>query len=579
MAIVYLSSTKVDLDDERERIIRLLVDAQHDVRHGYRAAGDPLVATCLKDVGSCSVYLLLCGRRYGFRPAESNPEQLSITQLEFRAARDAGKELVVLEQARPPIELSDADQGRVADDLSRKAFWEEIRKSVVPGRWIDEATLNAAVLNGINDAVKRLEARRLENAPAITPGVSRPHPRLLSRALLLLHLGGDDEALAARLAGALGDKAVGWPVELCRVNPEDGIDWREFDRKLSLCRAAAVLLTDSAPRFGPDGATLRRLLDFARRQCGFAAGFFAGASEANAPWLAGLELSQRYDLNEWAAGTTSALTPDLAQTVKHLRTRLRDIEDPKLVGLQCVVVAMTRSEAQDLRDKKQLAEQLNEEQRKYLEDALAHLKATGTDWLARYGDTREDWQPFGPAGETRRPALTVLREVAEEINRQPVVPRRDAEALLGHRIRLRPYAFEPLVAEDPDALKLMEQVMARRVLVLVDELSLCHPAVRAAAADPLSDPHVVVATVAPFDPPALPVEAALKGNSVLQLGNLKRRFLVAMDPQCELNLASNARLMRWLAVDSRDADRGVRPCAGRPACVVPQRNRRDVTDT
>jgi hypothetical protein len=546
MATVYLSSTKVDLDDEREQIIRLLVDARHEVRHSYRAAGDPLVATCIDDVRACNVYLLLCGRRYGFRPPDDNPEQLSITQLEFRAARDAGKELVVLEQARPPIELSDADQGRVADDLSRKAFWEEIRKCVVPGRWVDDATLNAAVLNGVNDAVKRLDAKRRQHAPAITPGVSRPHPRLLSRALLLLHLGGEDEALAGRLAGALGEQAVGWPVELCRINPEDGVDWREVDRKLSLCRAAAVLLTGSAPRFGAEGALLRRLLDFARRQCGFTAGFIAGASETSAPWLADLALSQRYDLNEWAAGTTGAITPDLTQMIKHLGTMHRDIEDPKLVGLQCVVVAMTRAEAQALRDDPQLAEQLNEEQRAFLADALKHLQASGTDWLARYGTSREDWQPFGATGDTRRPALAVLREVADEINRQTVVPRRDAEALMGHRIRLRPYAFEPLVAEDPDALRLMEQVMARRVLVLVDELSLCHPAVRAAAADQLSDPQVVVATVAPFDPPALPVEAALRGNSVLQLGALKRRFLVAMDPQCELNLASNARLMRWL---------------------------------
>lgn len=546
MAIVYLSSTKDDLLAEREQITKLLVDARHEVRHSYRASGDPLVATCIQDVAACHVYLLLCGRRYGYRPPLDNPENLSITQLEFRAARDGGKELVVLEQSRPPIELSDADQGRVADDLSRKAFWEEIAASVVRGRWADDATLNAAVLNGVNDAVKRLDAKRREHAPAITPGVNRPHPRLLSRALLLLHLGGEDEALATRLAGALGDKAVGWPVELCRLNPEDGIDWREVDRKLALCRAAAVLLTGAAPRFGAGGGALPRLLAFARRQCGFVAGFGVGASDAAAPWLAALEVNRRYPLDEWAASSSGAITPDLAQAINHMRTMHRDIEDPKLVGLQCVVVAMTRDEAAALRDDASLAAQLNGEQRAFLTDALAHLQAGGADWLARYGPRREDWQPFGPQGESPRPALAVLREVADEINRQTVVPRRDAEALMGHRIRLRQYAFEPLVAEDPDALRLMSQVMSRRVLVLVDELSLCHPAVRAAAADQLGDPQVVVATIAPFDPPALTVEAALKGNSVLQLGNLKRRFLVAMDPQCELNLGSSARLMRWL---------------------------------
>ena len=145
------------------------------------------------------------------------------------------------------------------------------------------------------------------------------------------------------------------------------------------------------------------------------------------------------------------------------------------------------------------------------------------------------------------PALGVLREVVNDINGQEVVPRRDQEALRRHRIRLRPYDFDAVVAGEPRALQLLSQVVARRLLVLVDELSLCHPKVRAAAADTLADPLLAVATVAPFDPPSLPVETALKANgNVLQLGDLKKRFLVLMDPNCELNLASAARLMRWL---------------------------------
>jgi hypothetical protein len=64
--------------------------------------------------------------------------------------------------------------------------------------------------------------------------------------------------------------------------------------------------------------------------------------------------------------------------------------------------------------------------------------------------------------------------------------------------------------------------------------------------DLLADSHVVVATVAPFDPPAHPVEDALRGNGMLRLGSLRKRFLIALDPQCELNLGSAARLRRWL---------------------------------
>lgn len=550
MAIVYLSSTKVDLDAERAQVIQLLVDANHTVRHSYRASPEPLVKTCLDDVRECEVYLLLAGRRYGYRPPEDNPGALSITELEFRAAEESGKELVVLEQTRPPIELSDADQGREADERSRKSFWELIRKTVVPGRWDDATTLASAVLNGVNDAVKRLDARRREHAPAITPGVSRPHPRLLSRSLMLLHLGGDDEALAARLAMTLADPAVGWTVEPCRWNPEDGIDWRELDRRLAVCRAAAVLLSPSAARFGADLAALQRVLAFVRRQCGFVAGLQLGVADDAWPWLPALNLSQRHRLDDWAAaGSAGAITPDLAAAVRQMRTMHRDIEDPKLVGLQCVVVAMTRTEAQALRDDPALQAELTDEQRGFLARAVQRFESAGDDWLQRYGAAREDWQPFGPGtgpeGQAR-PALAVLAEVAQEINRQPVMPRRDQEALLGHRIRLRPYSFEPLMADDTEALKLLSQVTARRVLVLADELSLCHPRVRAAAADLLGDEHLVVATVSPFDPPPQTVEASLRGNGVLQMGSLRRRFLVAMDPVCEINMASRMRLMRWL---------------------------------
>ena len=42
--------------------------------------------------------------------------------------------------------------------------------------------------------------------------------------------------------------------------------------------------------------------------------------------------------------------------------------------------------------------------------------------------------------------------------------------------------------------------------------------------------------------------SALSGNGVLKLGALTNRFLQAMDPTCELNLASSTRLRRWLRV-------------------------------
>jgi hypothetical protein len=555
MATIYISSTQVDLENERKMVSEALVAARHLPRDSYAASDEPLAETCRRDVAACDVYVLLLGRRYGHRPPLDNPGNLSITHIEFREAVERDKPLVVLKQANPPMHLSDADQGRVEDDQSRKAFWAEVDQHAVPALWSDAASLVKAVLVGVNVALQRERDKLQKDAPPITPGVAPPHARLLAHSLLLVHLAGkDDDALAARLAQALGQREVGWNVLPWRWAAEEGIDWRTLDQLLATCRGAVLLLTDSAARFDPDIAPLREVARFAARQCGFVAGLTVGAAAAALPGLDALGLHQRHALDGWAAAPAGALTPDLAQAVRAMRGRHRDLEDAKLVGLQCVVVAMTLTEARALAAdaalpaaEQRLRSQLTAEQQAFLDAALARA-GPGFDWTQRYGATREHWQPFGPHDGLARPALDVLREVVDDINGQEVMPRREAEALRGHRIRLRPYAFDPIVTKEPRVAKLMPQVMARRVLVLVDELSLCHPTVRDAAIDLLTDPLLAVATVAPFDPPAEPVEAGLdrKRGMYQDLVLLKKRFLEAMDPNCELNLGSPSRLMRWL---------------------------------
>jgi hypothetical protein len=546
MGTVYISSTRVDLDDERDHIAKVLRSAGHLAKDSYGGSGDPLVETCRKDVRGCDIYVLLLGRRYGHRPPKDNPDHLSITHLEFREAVATGKPLVVMKQGKPPMHLSDADQDRVDDEKSRRAFWKEVDEHVVAPLWSDSEELTRLLLNRVNEELKRLNDQGDDDKPAITPGVAPPHARLLSKSLLLVHLAGPDDVLAARLAAALSQREIGWSVESWRWNVEDGIDWRALDKHLAQCRGAAVLFTDSCTRFGPQAAALRTVLEFIQRQCGFVAGLTVGPVPAAQPWLVQLGLQQVHALNTWAAGQAGATTADLAEATLVMRTRHPDLTDPRLVGLQCVVVAMNAEEARKLRDDPALRDDLTRDQRRFLDATLARAAELGIDWVSRYGPAREDWQPFGPRGEQPLTAQQLLRDVVSDINGQEVVPRRDQEALRSHRIRLRLYAFDPIVRNDERVARLMPQVMSRRVLVLVDELSLCHRDVRAAATDTLSDPQLAVATVAPFDPPAQPVEAALLGNGVLNLGGLRSRFFVAMEPHCELNLASAARLMRWL---------------------------------
>ena len=108
MAKVYVSSTIVDLEAERQVVIDWLVAAQHQVVHSYRPSSDTVRDGCLADVETSDLYVLIQGHRYGFQPPGDNLEQLSITQLEFRRAGQAGKPRVALLRMSIPDErLSD----------------------------------------------------------------------------------------------------------------------------------------------------------------------------------------------------------------------------------------------------------------------------------------------------------------------------------------------------------------------------------------------------------------------------------------------------------------------------------------
>ena len=64
-----------------------LVAAGHQPVHSYLPDSDTVGDSCLADVDGCDLYVLIVGHRYGFQPAQGNPEGLSITHLEFRRGK------------------------------------------------------------------------------------------------------------------------------------------------------------------------------------------------------------------------------------------------------------------------------------------------------------------------------------------------------------------------------------------------------------------------------------------------------------------------------------------------------------
>ena len=108
LAKVYVSSTIADLTEERRAVLDWLRLARHQAVDSYLPDSDTVRDSCLDDVGSCDLYVLIVGHRYGFQPPEDNPEGLSITQLEFRRAGECGiPRVALLRTSIPDVRLSD----------------------------------------------------------------------------------------------------------------------------------------------------------------------------------------------------------------------------------------------------------------------------------------------------------------------------------------------------------------------------------------------------------------------------------------------------------------------------------------
>lgn len=90
---IYISSTYEDLRSYREHVYQALRTLRHDViaMEDYVATDERPLDKCLQDVREADIYVGLLAWRYGYIPKNANPSRLSITELEYREAREHGK--------------------------------------------------------------------------------------------------------------------------------------------------------------------------------------------------------------------------------------------------------------------------------------------------------------------------------------------------------------------------------------------------------------------------------------------------------------------------------------------------------
>jgi len=163
MARVYVSSTLLDLKAERQAVIEWLIAADHQPVHSYVADTETVRESCLRDVEGSDIYLLILGYRYGHEPEHDNPDNLSITHLEYRMARSKGIPTIALFRTSiPDTALSDLHD---PDRLARiKAFRTEVADDVRASEFSDEAGLIGELSAAMPRALGRV--RRSVLSPA-----------------------------------------------------------------------------------------------------------------------------------------------------------------------------------------------------------------------------------------------------------------------------------------------------------------------------------------------------------------------------------------------------------------------------
>ena len=196
VARVYVSSTVADLGAERAAVFDWLRLARHQAIESYLPDSDTVRASCLDDVAACDLYVLIAGHRYGFVPAQDNPEGLSITHLEFRRAGEAGiPRVALLRTGVPDVRLSDLQDPARASLVW--AFREEVAARVRAAEFSDLQGLVQGLSTGVPAELAKLDKRAEQQAVRDAGLVLRVAPRpvfLAGREALLAELD-------ARLAG------------------------------------------------------------------------------------------------------------------------------------------------------------------------------------------------------------------------------------------------------------------------------------------------------------------------------------------------------------------------------------------
>src|SRR5205807_4439372 len=147
---VVISSTARDLPEHRKEVMDACVrQGMFPIMMEHLPASDAeAVRASLKMVDEADIYLLILAHRYGLGPKANNPDQISVTEMEYnRAVERKISCLVFLMDPDHPIRPDDVEMGQGAVKL--RAFKDRIMLGSITGFFKSPEDLRAEVITSL----------------------------------------------------------------------------------------------------------------------------------------------------------------------------------------------------------------------------------------------------------------------------------------------------------------------------------------------------------------------------------------------------------------------------------------------
>lgn len=174
---VYVSSTYADLKEHRAAVCDVLAKMRYTpvAMENYVARDARVKEECLRDVGECEIYMGVIAWRYGHVPGDDNPQNLSITELEYLHAKELNKPRLIflLDPRAPwPDEFRDRDSDNDKSGTALRNFRDSVSRDRMPGLFstVQDLVGNAAAALHLRavDARTRAVGADLASASCLT---------------------------------------------------------------------------------------------------------------------------------------------------------------------------------------------------------------------------------------------------------------------------------------------------------------------------------------------------------------------------------------------------------------------------